>query len=79
MINLHTRIEVSTFIRYENMKVNAKYRDRAVLEIKREPQSLQVEEKNKEMMMMILLVWQPIGWISLQTIQYSNAHTKVTK
>jgi len=30
-------------------------------------------------LMMILLVWQPIGWISLQTIQYSNAHTKVTK
>jgi len=29
--------------------------------------------------MMILLVWQPIGWISLQIIQYSNAHTKVTK
>ena len=30
------------------------------------------------MMMMILFVWQPIGWISLQTMQ-SNAHTKITK
>jgi len=26
--------------------------------------------KDLNMMMMILLVWQPIGWISLQTIQY---------
>jgi len=29
-------------------------------------------------MMMILSVWQPIGWISLKTMQ-SNAHIKVTK
>jgi len=29
-------------------------------------------------MMMILFAWQPIGWISLQTMQ-SNAHTKITK
>jgi len=30
------------------------------------------------MMIMILLVWQPIGWISLQYMQ-SNAHTKITE
>jgi len=28
--------------------------------------------------MMIIFVWQPIGWISLQSMQ-SNAHAKVTK